>query len=459
MKKILYTIVLGLLPVFCMAQIPNPDFELWQSKTKEMPLQWGIYGNTFKVPGYLSPNAVRIERDPQQPNAPGAVIYGRPDQNFSGGIAFNDRPDSVVVFLKKHLPNNDSAWFLVVMTRNGQTISNNNFKFSGTDTLNFVRLAFAIPYTDTGLADSLVIGISSTDPNSAFVGSYVVVDSLHFIGGKELKIPNGNFESWSSKVFDYPLGWFTSNENSQTSAGTLPVTKTTDAALHQFAIRIQNVKDGNQYRQGYIMAGRQGNNGPLPGFAVNGKDSLLYVHYKCFPKNGDEINIGVFMFDSGMMVGNGFLRQSLNITTWSQAPIRIEYFNGYTGTPDSAVIFCSAFAGGEEAKGESIVYVDGLKFNEPLTGISEINTSLGLLQIYPNPGRGIFNLDIPAYFEQDLIIQIFNAQGQSVYIKKIHQSEIGRQNLQVDLSSMSAGAYTVHLQIGSYSISKIIVIE
>ncbi len=458
MKKAIHLIVSGILPLFCMAQIPNPDFELWQSTIKNQPQGWGIYGNTFKVQGYNSPFAVRIERDPQQPNAPGAVIYGNPDQNFTGGIPYNDRPDSVVVFVKRHLPAGDSAWFIVAMSRNGKSITNNNFKFTGSDSNRFVRLAFAIEYNDTGMADSLVIGISSTDPNSNFEGSFVIADSLHFTGGKGIKIPNGNFELWNSRTIDNPIGWYTSNNNGQ-SGGTLPVTKTSDAALHQFAIRIQNVLVGTEYKQGYIMAGRQGNSGPLPGFAVSGKDSLLYAYYKCFPKGGDVTNIGVMMFDSGLIVGTGFLRQSLNITTWSQTPIKIDYFSGYSGTPDSAVIFCSAFNGGDDAKGESVLYVDGLKFNEPLVGVSKLFATDGLLELYPNPCQSVFTISIPSYLQQEIVIRIYNSQGQLIQLMPLTQSSNGRQLIDIQTDGMSKGLYTVVLSIGNYSTSKTLVVE
>lgn len=459
MRKVYHLILLCLLPLFSMAQIPNPDFELWQSMTKDFPQQWGIYGITKKVSGYNSPFAVRIERDPMNTNAPGAVIYGNPDQNFTGGIPFNDRPDSVVMFVKRHLPAGDSAWFLVVMSKAGQFISNNNFKFSGSDSTHFVRLAFAIHYSDTGYADSLTIGVSSTDPNSQLQGSFVIIDSIHFIGGKGIKVPNGNFELWQSVVVKNLTGWFSSNINGQSSAVTVPVTQTTDAALHQYAVRIQNVKDGPNYRQGYIMAGKQGNNGPLPGFSVNGKDSLLYAYYKCFPKNGDQINIGVMMFDSGQIVGTGFLRQASNITAWSQAPIKIDYFNGYTGVPDSAVIFCSAFDGGSDAKGESVLFVDALKFNEPMVSVSQILHSEGLLEVYPNPATGSFNISVPFFQGQNARIQIFDHQGKEVMNIPVAQEQNGRFIYTVSTSQLSKGIYTVSLQIGSNIAIKTLVVE
>lgn len=459
MKKTILQIALCLIPALGFAQIPNPDFESWKTILKEMPQGWGIYGTTKKVQGYKSPSAVRIERDMQNLNSPGAVIYGNPDMDFAGGIAYNDRPDSAVFFIKRHLPLGDSAWFLVYFIRNGVKISQDNFKFTGSDSNNFVRMAFKINYKDTGYADSLLVGVSSTDPQNQFQGSFVIVDSVHFVGGKNIPIPNGNFESWQTKTFEEPIGWFTSNQNMQVSSAEFPVVKTDDASQNKYAIKIQNIQSGPFYRQGYIMAGRQGDNGPLPGFSVNGKDTLLYAYYKSFPKNGDEINIGVMMFDSGMIVGSGFLRQAYTVSSWSQTPIKIEYYFGYTGIPDSAVIFCSAFGGGEDAKGPSILYLDALRFNTPMLDVNTPAEQMGLFSIYPNPSLGNFNLLYPASINSEIMIQIFDINGKVVYSDYIYSETDGLNKHEINLENLENGVYYLRFGNGKYSTSKKIIIQ
>lgn len=447
MKQSVLTIAF-LLPVLICAQIPNADFEQWQTTVREMPQQWGIYGITKKVMGYNSPFAVKIERDIRNPNAPGAVIYGNPDQNYAGGIAFRGRPDSAIVFVKRHLVAGDSAWFLVFLSRDAIKISQDNFKFGGSDTSKFVRLAFKINYNDTGSADSLLIGVSSTNPEAQFNGSFVIVDNIQFSGGTYGTVPNGDFELWNTKTIEDPTGWFSSNQNLMVSSSELPVSKTTDAALHNYAVKIQNVAAGNDFHQGYIMAGRQGNNGPLPGFAVNGRDSVLYVYYKCFPKNGDEINIGVMMYDSGQMVGTGFIRQGFDISTWSQTPIPIQYFGGYTGTPDSAAIFCAAFTGGDPAYGASLLYVDGLRFNQAWVSVNTFAKYDGLLSVYPNPAQGDVQIRFSAQQNKSYTISLYNTEGKLVYKEEAIAQREGQQNITIKTAALNSGIYTIQLQTG-----------
>lgn len=459
MKKLIYQLCACFLPMLSMAQIPNPDFEQWQTTQIEMPQQWGIFGITKKVPGYSGNYAVRLERDPNNTNAPGAVIYGNPDENFSGGIPFADRPDSVVIYVKRHLPTGDSAWFLVNLRRGGESISTNNFRFGGSDSNNFVRMAFAIPYSDTGLADSLVIGVSSTDPEMDFVGSFVVLDSIHFVGGLNVKIPNGNFESWTTVTLEEPLGWFTSNRNMQVSSSERPVEKSTDAALHQFSVRIQNIEVGDEFRQGYIMAGKQGDNGPLPGFALGANDTILYAYYKCFPVNGDVINIGIFVFDSGMMVGSGFLRQPYTISTWSQTAIPIEYYFGYTGTPDSAVIFCSAFGGGDDAKGNSVLFVDGLRFNEPFTKVNTYAETQGLLTIFPNPGNDIVSIRYSGLIGEQTTFEIHDLYGNVVYKTDVESLFTGLNTTSLSTEALNSGTFILYMKNGNYNVSRLFVVS
>jgi hypothetical protein len=80
MKQI--TFLLCLIPLIGIAQIPNPDFELWETQTKQIPNEWKTYGKTSKVKGFRSENAIKIERDNSKPNEPGAFVYGNPENNF-----------------------------------------------------------------------------------------------------------------------------------------------------------------------------------------------------------------------------------------------------------------------------------------------------------------------------------------------------------------------------------------
>lgn len=439
-----------MLAMFCastaIAQIPNPDFESWNTTTLQKPTGWRTYGFTQKVPGYKSPSALRLKRSLNQNDGPGAVIYGDPENNFSGGIPAAGRPDSAIGFFKLHVVPGDTGWYLVFFKRKGKIISEDIFYLTGSDTSKFNRLAFKINYKDTGLADTVVFGIASSNPNGNMQGSFIIADSLHLVGGiGKITIPNGNFESWQSVSFSEPLGWFTTNLRIPPGVS-FPVTKSTDHAFSSFSARIENVNDGlGGFLQGYIMAGRQGNDGPKPGFAVYGKDSILYVNYKCSPKGTDSVNIAIMMFYHDTMIGMGSLVQGQTITNWTQAAIPINYWGPQSRVPDSAVIYCAAFQGGESATGNSVLYVDGFQLNTPMNSTTKFASYKG--NAYPNPACNEITVQVPFALGKELNVMLVNAAGEIVKPVFTYENTSGR--VVISTAELPAGIW--HYQLNSLS--------
>ncbi|MBS3914131.1 MAG: T9SS type A sorting domain-containing protein [Bacteroidetes bacterium] len=435
-NKYIVMLAIGGIAGFASAQMPNPDFENWTNVVKNTPAGWTCFGLNKKVTGIKGGNAVRLQSDPKQQSGPGAVIYGNPDQNFSGGIAYSGRPDSAVGFFKIHMEAGDTAWYLVFLKHKGQFLSQNIFPLYGNDTSVFRRLAFAIPYSDTGLSDTLIIGVSSTNPNNRKLQSVVFADSLQLItGSNKYAVPNGGFELWGTSSWDDLQGWYNSNAE-YPNVLQKPVTKSTDRVYGSYAARITNVDlGGGVYGYGYILAGRQGNDGPLPGFPVSGKDSMLYVNYK-FYAQGDTMNIGILMYENGNMVGNGFLRQWVSIPTYTQAAIPIAYIPNYSGTPDSAAVFCAAFVGGGKPHGPSILTVDGFQLNTPLNAIRDMKKLNW--ELFPNPAQSTLYIKgdfIPA----KTLLNIYDLSGKCVL--HCQSLEFANGILQLDISKLNSGLY------------------
>jgi hypothetical protein len=159
------------------------------------------------------------------------------------------------------------------------------------------------------------------------------------------------------------------------------------------------------------MAGVQSNDGPKAGFPVFGRDSVLYFNYKCTPKGSDTMMIGIMMFDSGQMVGMGIFSTGTLTTSWTQASAKINYFPLFTGTPDSSAIFCAAFMGGEDPTDESVLYVDGLKLNNPMTSVRSEPVLTPLLQLYPNPARTDVNILYEVKESDNVVVGLFDGNG------------------------------------------------
>ena len=75
------------------------------------------------------------------------------------------------------------------------------------------------------------------------------------------------------------------------------------------------------------------------------------------------------------------------------------------------------------------------------TAITE-NTLAYTLTIYPNPTKGVFNINFETLILQDININIINSLGQHVYASAFN-NHIGTLNEKVDLTSFSEGLYFI----------------
>ena len=460
MKNAILAIIALTVPGWVAAQIPNPDFEQWQTTTVNRPVSWTVFGRTDKVPGYKSNWAVRITRTADQQSGPGAVVYGNPENGFQGGVPFAGRPDSVVGFFKMHIVPDDTAWFVSILKRGGNIISMHIFELYGGDSTKFVRYAYRLDYSDTGKSDSVILGVSSTNPDKTMAGSWVVADSLHYKGGGVYPmLPNTNFETWNTVSYDEPLGWLTLN-NRISGGTTFPVTKSTDKVFGNYAVKVKNIDLGTAgFLYGYVMAGRQGDNGLLPGFKMTSRDTVLYVNYKFSPLNQDTLNIGVIMFNNGQMVGTGFLIKGGAVTNWTQAAIKVNYDGMFSGIPDSAAIFCAAFQGGEQPTGESVLYVDGIRFNQPFTNLPVSRYTYPEMYVYPNPATSELIYYCRLHSPGDIKITMYSLSGYKVLEKNEWSGSTGEHTGLINVSNLAKGTYVFEIINGNKKMVKKVVVN
>src|ERR1700752_3899838 len=79
-------------------------------------------------------------------------------------------------------------------------------------------------------------------------------------------IPNGSFESWTTKTYEDPQIWSCANDEDHGGTTNYPasVTKTTDAYHGSYAIKLVSSLYGTDTIQAYFANGNPGNN-PAPG--------------------------------------------------------------------------------------------------------------------------------------------------------------------------------------------------
>jgi hypothetical protein len=92
------------------------------------------------------------------------------------------------------------------------------------------------------------------------------------------------------------------------------------------------------------------------------------------------------------------------------------------------------------------------------TGIGNELTESYNLSIYPNPGKGLFNvsLDLPAKGEVE--VKIFDLTGKIVFVNKI-PGEKNTLDFQIDLSGYAQGIYQLHLKTDKRIFNKPLIIE
>jgi PKD repeat protein len=81
---------------------------------------------------------------------------------------------------------------------------------------------------------------------------------------------------------------------------------------------------------------------------------------------------------------------------------------------------------------------------------------LNKIAIYPNPGNGLFNIDISDLQLGSFKVTIINSLGSAVYFQEFDQSE---KSLKIDLSNYPDGIYYLKLEDGSFTGMKKIIIQ
>lgn len=386
MKNIL-TLVMALCTLsFASAQIPNPNFKNWTEHTQDIPEQWEIIGHTEQVsPGASGSYAVKIQKSSQSgENEPGVVLYGQPEgEDFKGGTPFSARPDSMVGYFKYDIASGDSAWVLMIFKKNGQPISMDLYKLTGSHTSGFKRMAFKINYMSSLTPDTLFIGFTSTNPEeNSNPASYVIVDNISFTGTSQ-NVPNPDFENWDQLTYHTLDGWYYRQRASKV------IERTDDAVSGNYALRLNTTIGPGDTARGEIqtMPKDPEDHNWAPSFPVGSRPDSIIFYAKYFPSATDTGMVSINLFSNGMQVGNGQGKVSGTVSSYKRITGPVTYFGGFTGVPDSAMIYISTYAlsySGAHPRGNATLYVDKLSFDWSTT---DLTGCAGQLVRFTHPTR------------------------------------------------------------------------
>ena len=80
------------------------------------------------------------------------------------------------------------------------------------------------------------------------------------------------------------------------------------------------------------------------------------------------------------------------------------------------------------------------------------------LNVWPNPGTGVFNLDFKYKDVENLNIKVFDITGKVIYTSK-HKGVFNEGDIKIDLSGYEKGMYQLHLETRRGTYNKILVIQ
>lgn len=87
-----------------------------------------------------------------------------------------------------------------------------------------------------------------------------------------------------------------------------------------------------------------------------------------------------------------------------------------------------------------------------ITGLNDLFTAESF-NIYPNPGNGLFNLELQSSESRNLEITVNNVLGEKVYTERWEVGS-GQLRRQMDLTSLSKGVYLLMISDGKRSVSR-----
>lgn len=257
------------------------------------------------------------------------------------------------------------------------------------------------------------------------------------------QIPNNGFENWNTVgSYENPVGWATMNASC--IGPFYSCTKSTEhypANVGSYSMRVENNTSLTQMTGGWGMAVTDTMAWPFqPSFPITGHPNSLCGYYKFSSLNNDTAWIKVVLFESGTIVLDENFT-ALNTPSWTSFNIPI---SSYT-IADSATILISAFyPNGPTAgpKGNSVLYVDNLSFDNLISGISPLQISKkSKLIISPNPATDMIKINSDYLNNETATLAIYNLVGEKIKTENLLETQ-----QQINVEGLKEGVYLVEIK-------------
>jgi hypothetical protein len=452
-------VVFFALPAILAAQIPNPYFEAWDTRTVESPKNWISSGDYSKIQGSTTGSfALRLKNNALNGTISSAMQLAFTDSGLQKpAFAINGTADTMQIQYRSNL-GNDTAYLYVGLFKAGEAfpVVFQSILISG-NTTGFVTKQFALEYIhpDVGLvADSGYILIYSGDEISGPKSSgYIDIGWIRFKKSGTLlnNLPNYNFTDWNTYGFDFPLGWTTGTAAGIDKGGAGNFTsKSGDAKRGFSALKIQatsivNAAGKTDTIPGYAITVKGSSAAELqnpdedqPAFSLGLQNRPMAIHG--YVKNtfygGDRLFVFLNLFKADSIVGSTVVQITQNNSSYIEFSENINWLPTFSGVADSASIGMILLDSAQEKVNDlrSFALIDDLWLENYPVSTPKIESVTQLIA-YPNPCRDALRVKSNLPLGSELTLIGFNGMK----IQTVKTDDQG--SAQFSTTNLSAGPY------------------
>ncbi|MEQ8908054.1 MAG: choice-of-anchor J domain-containing protein [Vicingaceae bacterium] len=155
-------------------------------------------------------------------------------------------------------------------------------------------------------------------------------------------------------------------------------------------------------------------------------------------------------------------------STWGDAtviPTNYQLNNNYTrnftlSVPASFdddnmdIVAVVSLYGGSDLSKYEVINVEEVEMSTLITSISENESDVESLKIYPNPSANLTNISLNLSESKEMNLTVYDLAGKAVYRKDYGTMVKGKQTINLDVSSFAEGFYFVTLQLGDEQVSR-----
>ena len=428
-------------------EVPNCDFELWDTRAVDKPAAWNMLGDVRKVPSYNGTTAVEI-RGPYGAillaDLPGAASE-TPNYVPGGGVPFTARPDSLVFHAKYDIAIGDTALVLLFFKKNGVIFDQNIFKISGNSGGSFTTQKYQVQFSNNTTPDSILVAFMGTNlfGNHGNANSVLTIDDVSFTGTGNT-LPNRDFEQWNTVYESRPGSW------TSTSPRTENEQRVSDCVSGRAALDLSNITN----HAVTLIAGDTDKNF-IPSFPVLGKHVTLNLFLKYLQQGRDSLEIRLTMFKNDTNIGSAYAIIDTPILNYTPMSFDINY--GYFDTtPDSAAL--SFNIGSQFATCNSSAFIDNISFDGFRTTI--IDTTISHLdvpaednfKVYPNPANNNITIEWNKEGLDNGIIQLMDLNGRM--LRQLTFEPQDNLHLNISVAELESGFYFIRIESGNVAFNR-----